>query len=236
MKRNPCSTIFEILFPTILLLLCFIIRQAFRLRKHYFDKEEKDWDTYYKNTSALYDSNYHSPPLREFGSDPDLGLSIIPALNICSPFNDKHNPRPIIASIGLPESLKEKIIREAGDYASFVEFKEYSKIEEMEDSIKDKIYGNGDNKLICFGIYFKQNGHKYDYSLHYFDTMFSQGVQDIPNIMGGVFDQFSSGPDLVSYRKYINSGYAYIMKLNEYILQQETDQRAKLDFGVLALS
>ena len=157
-------------------------------------------------------------------------------MNICSPFNDKHNPRPIIASIGLPESLKEKIIREAGDYASFVEFKEYSKIEEMEDSIKDTIYGNGDNKLICFGIYFKQNGHKYDYSLHYFDTMFSQGVQDIPNIMGGVFDQFSSGPDLVSYRKYINSGYAYIMKLiNEYLLQQETDQRAKLDFGVLAL-
>ena len=48
MKRNPCSTIFEILFPIILLLLCFAIRRTFRLRKHYFDKEEKDIPTYYK--------------------------------------------------------------------------------------------------------------------------------------------------------------------------------------------
>ena len=63
MKRNPCSTVFEILFPIILLLLCFIIRQAFRLRKHYFDKEEKDMDTYYKNTSAYYGSDYSSPGL-----------------------------------------------------------------------------------------------------------------------------------------------------------------------------
>ena len=82
-----------------------------------------------------------------------------------------------------------------------IKFKDFSSIEDMENVIKDKSYGNEDNELICFGIYFKQDGHKYDYSLHYFDAMFSQGVQDVPNIGGGVFDQFASGPDLDSYRK-----------------------------------
>ena len=237
MKRNPCSTIFEIFFPIILLLLCFAIRQAFRLRKHYFEKEDQNKDVYYTNTSAYYGSSYHSPPLNQFGTDSDYELSIIPALNICSPFNDKHEKRPVIASIGLPQSLQQRIINEAGDYANFVHFKEYSSIEEMENVIKDNAYGNDDKEFICFGVYYNKDGHKYKYSLHYFDSMFNQGVQDIPNIMGGVFDQFSSGPDLVSYRKYQKSGYAYILKLiNEHILQTETGQTgAKLNFGMLAL-
>ena len=242
MKRNPCSTVFEILFPIILLLLCFIIRQAFRLSKHYFDKEEKDMDTYYKNTSAYYGSDYTSPGLNQFGEDSTLGLSIIPALNICSIFNDKHEARPVIASIGLPQAIKNKIINHAGAYASFVKFKEYPSIEAMEEVIQDNAYGNGDKEFICFGVYFKQEGHKYDYSLHYFDSMFNQGVQDVPNIMGGVFDQFASGPDLVAYRKYQKSGYTYILQLiNEYILQKENGENpennpaSKLDFGMLAL-
>ena len=237
MKRNPCSTIFEILFPIILLLLCFAIRRTFRLRKHYFDKEEKDIPTYYKNTSVLYSQDYSSPGLNEFGSEPELEFSIIPALNICSPFNDKHEVRPLIASIGFPEVLQNRILNEAGPYRDYVRFKEFDSIDQMNDRIKDKSYGKGDNELICFGIYFEQKGHKYDYSLHYFDSTFTQGVQDLPNIANGVFDQFSSGPDLTSYRKYQKSGYTYIMKLiNEYILQQETlEPNAKIDFGMVAL-
>ena len=237
MKRNPCSTIFEIFFPIILLLLCYIIRLAFQLRKHYFDEMEIDRPNFYKNTSCLYDSDYTSPGLNEYGSDENLGLTIIPALNVCSIFNDKHEVRPIIATIGFPESLKTKIKSEAGAYRDVIKFKDYSSIDEMEDAIKDKSYGNDGNELICFGIYFKEDGHKYDYSLHYFDSQFSQGVQDVPYIGGGVFDQFASGPDLDSYRKYQKSGYTYILKLiNEYILQKETnDNTATIDFGMVAL-
>ena len=105
----------------------------------------------------------------------------------------------------------------------------------MEERIKDKAYGKN-NDLICFGIRFKQEGHKYDYSLHYFESLFSQGVQDIPNMRNGVFDKFSTGPDLAGYRKYQNSGYIYIMKLiNEYILTQETGSPAEIDMAMIAL-
>ena len=48
MKRNPCSTAFEILFPIALILLCYIIRQAFQLEKFYFKGEETDITTYIK--------------------------------------------------------------------------------------------------------------------------------------------------------------------------------------------
>ena len=166
MKRNCCSTIFEILFPIALILLCYIIRQAFQLKKYYFKDEEKDIPTYIKNTSSIYSQSYVSPFLQ--GVDSDLELSIIPALKICSPMNDKFQARPIIASIGLPESIKQKIIDQAGDYKDYIKFVEYESIEKMEEIIKDKTYGKGGNEEICFGIRFKQDGHKYDYSLHYF--------------------------------------------------------------------
>jgi ATP-binding cassette subfamily A (ABC1) protein 3 len=241
MKRNACSTIFEILFPIALILLCYVIRLAFQLKKYYFKDEETDIPTYIKNTSSIYQQDYSSPsPLGTIGTDTNLGFSIIPALKICTAMNDKFEARPIIASIGLPLTLKNKIMREAGDYSSLIRFEEFSSIEQMEDRIKDKTYGKN-NDLICFGIRYKKDGHKYDYSLHYFDSMFSQGVQDIPNMRNGVFDKFSTGPDLEAYRKYQDSGYIYIMKLiNEYILAQETDtlgktNEAKIDMAMIAL-
>ena len=245
MKRNCCSTIFEILFPIALILLCYVIRQAFQLKKYYFKDEEKDIPTYIKNTSSIYSQSYISPLLQ--GMYSYLELSIIPALKICSPMNDKFQARPIIASIGLPESIKQKIIDQAGDYKDFIKFVEYESIEKMEEIIKDKTYGKGGNEEICFGIRFKQDGHKYDYSLHYFESMFSQGVQDIPNMRNGIFDKFSTGPDLASYRKYQKSGYIYILKLiNEYILNEETRNsgedeehrstpKAQIDMAMIAL-
>ena len=235
MKRNICSTIFEVIFPVALVLLCFVIRQAFQIKKTYFEEEEKNIQEYISSKSSLYKDGYISPD--DIIKDTELDLSIIPALKICSPSNDKHKPRPIIASIGLPQILKDRIINEAGDYRNYIEFKEYESIEKMNDYVKDKSYGqDDDNKLICFGISFKQNGHKYDYSLHYFDTTFSEGVQDIPNIKNGVYNQFSTGPDIDNFEKYQKSGYAYIMKIiNEYILQQETENDAKIDFGFIAL-
>ena len=235
MKRNVCSTIFEILFPIALILLCYIIRQAFQLEKFYFKDEEKTLTNYIQNTSSLYDQNYEPQLLPT--EDSTLGLSIIPALKICSPLNEKFEPRPIIASIGLPNELKNKIEDESGIYKDYIKFKEYESIEEMEDYVKDKKYGKDDNEQICFGIRFEKVGHKYDYSLHYFDSLFNQGVQDIPYISAGIFNPFSTGPDLISYRKYQKSGYTYILKIiNEYILKQETeDSNAKIDFAMVAL-
>ena len=250
MKRNACSTVFEILFPIALILLCYVIHLAFQLKKYYFKEEETDIPTYIKNTSSIYEQGYSSPDFGTIGSDDTLGFSIIPALKICSILNDKHEARPIIASIGLPPELKTKITNEAGGY--HVEFEEFSSIEKMEERIKDKAYGKN-NDLICFGIRFKKEGHKYDYSLHYFESLFSQGVQDIPNMRNGVFlfsqgvqdipnmrngvfDKFSTGPDLAGYRKYQNSGYIYIMKLiNEYILAEETGSPAEIDMAMIAL-
>ena len=235
MKRNACSTVFEILFPIALILLCYVIHLAFQLKKYYFKEEETDIPTYIKNTSSIYKHDYTSPSLGNVGSDDTLGFSIIPALKICSILNDKHEARPIIASIGLPDSIKNKITSGVEDYN--VRFEEFSSIEKMEERIKDKAYGKN-NDLICFGIRFKQEGHKYDYSLHYFESLFSQGVQDIPNMRNGVFDKFSTGPDLAGYRKYQDSGYIYIMKLiNEYILTKETEAAtdAKIDMAMIAL-
>ena len=240
MKRNACSTVFEILFPIALILLCYVIHLAFQLKKYYFKEEETDIPTYIKNTSSIYKQGYSSPNFGTIGEDTDLGFSIIPALKICSILNDKHEARPIIASIGLPPELKTKITNEAEAGGYHVEFEEFSSIEKMEERIKDKAYGKN-NDLICFGIRFKEEGHKYDYSLHYFESLFSQGVQDIPNMRNGVFDKFSTGPDLAGYRKYQNSGYIYIMKLiNEYILAEETDtygktNEAKIDMAMIAL-
>ena len=151
-------------------MVCYLIRLSFKLEKYYFYKEEIDEPTFLKKTSSLYDSDYMSPGLNQYGYDEDLGLSIIPALKICSIFNDKLEPRPIIATIGFPESLKTKIKNEAGAYRDMIKFKDYSSIDEMEDAIKDKSYGNYGNELICFGIYFRQYGHKNEYSLHYFDS------------------------------------------------------------------
>ena len=180
MRRNICSTIFEIFFPIALILLCYVIRQAFEIKKYYFKDEEKNIPTYIRNTSSLYQSDYTAPIPPGNDVDPDLGFTIIPALKICSSLNDKKEARPIIASIGIPVEIKDRIKSEAGDYKNFIEFKDYESIEKMEEYVKDKTYGKEGNKLICFGISFKQKGHKYDYSLHYFDSLFDQGVKDVP--------------------------------------------------------
>ena len=48
LKRNIISTLFEILFPIILILLAYAIRKAFVLDKHEFNKEEESLEKYIK--------------------------------------------------------------------------------------------------------------------------------------------------------------------------------------------
>ena len=235
LKRNIISTLFEILFPIALILLCYGIRQAFTLETYEFEKEEGTMEKYIQNKSAVYLTD--GQPIDLFEPRIWEGLSIVPSLKICSPLNSKYEPRPIIATIGIPEEIKQRIINDAGMYSALFYFKDFDDVDKLNNYIKDKKYGKEGNSLICFGMSFKKEGQKYDYSLHYFDSIFQQGVKDIPDVMNGLFDQFKSGPDLDSYKLYQKSGYIYIMKIiNEYILQLETnDQNAKINFGLVSM-
>ena len=54
LRRNIISTLFEILFPIALILLCYGIRQAFTLKTYEFEKEEGTMEKYIQNKSAVY--------------------------------------------------------------------------------------------------------------------------------------------------------------------------------------
>ena len=235
MRRNIISTLFKILFPIALILLCYGIRQAFTLKTYEFEKEEGTMEKYIQNKSAVYLTD--GQPIDLFESKLWEGLSIVPSLKICSPLNSKYEPRPIIATIGIPNEIKQRIINDAGIYSSMIYFQDFDDVNQLNNYIKDKKYGKEGYPLICFGMSFKKEGQKYDYSLHYFDSIFQQGVKDVPDVMSGLFDQFKSGPDLDSYKLYQKSGYIYIMKvINEYILQLETnDPNAKINFGMVSM-
>ena len=107
LRRNIISTIFEILFPIVLLLLCYAIRKAFTL-----DEEEKDLPTYIQNKSVIYRDGMSENIMDLVNlpkEDSVTGLSIIPVLKICSLMNSNHKPRPIIASIGVPNKIQRII-------------------------------------------------------------------------------------------------------------------------------
>ena len=168
LKRNIISTIFEILFPIVLILLCYAIRQAFTLKTFLFKEEEKDLVTYIQNKSVTYREDLHGMNILHFDQpEKDAnGLSIIPVLKICSMMNSKYKPRPIIATIGVPSQIKSKIEAVITDFNNFpagtpqeVEvlklttyLKEFETVDKLEEYIKDKKYGQEGYPEICFGI------------------------------------------------------------------------------------
>ena len=242
LKRNIVSTLFEILFPIILILLAYAIRKAFILETYEFDKEEKSLDEYIKNKSAVYFNRDSLPSL----SNPSEyeGLSILPALEICNKTHE--TPRTIIATIQIPDEIKTRIIDDVAHYQDFSNFKlsiglsnfkSFDSIDDLNDYITSNKYGEEGYPLICFGMRLEQNGHKYSYSLHYFDSVLSEGIHDIPHAKNGLFDRFQTGPDLESYEMYQKSGYTYIMKIiNEYILRKELNNpNAEINFAMIPM-
>ena len=249
LKRNIISTLFEILFPIVLMILSYAIRKAFTLETFEFTSQEQSIENYIQNKSVVnYDLttiassvDYTNPLIPTWE-----GLSIIPALQICLGIHSKYQPRPIIATIGIPDQIKTKILQDAFPYRQYFElfklsfsednFKEFKDVDELNDYITKPEYGQDNYPLICFGMRLKQEGHHYDYSLHYFDSSLGEGVKDIDSVKNGLFDRFQSGPDLSSYKLYQSSGYTYIMKLiSEYILQQEVGSSAKIDFAMIPM-
>ena len=244
LKRNIISTLFEILFPIVLILLAYAIRKAFKLETFEFDIQEKSIENYIQNKSV---TNFDSSSLSDIDpQNPSVwnGLSILPALRICTILNGKHQARPLIGTIGIPSEIKNKIIDDAGNdpllniihfSINSQNFKDFNSIDELNDYVKSPKYGKENNDLICFGMRIEKNGHKYEYSLHYFDSVLADGVRDIDNCKNGMFDRFQSGPDLESYKLYQSSGYTYIMKLiNQYILKEEKGEN-KIDFAMIPM-
>jgi len=75
------------------------------------------------------------------------GLSVIPSLTICSPYNDQYQKRKLIASIGIPEEAKDQIINNSLEFKNIINFeltnerfKEFDSIEETDNYIKDPFY------------------------------------------------------------------------------------------------
>jgi len=81
LRRNVISTIFEILFPILLIIICYAIRQAFTLKTFLFVDEEKDIVNYIQNKSVIYKDDSNVMDLMHI-MEPETndGLSIIPAL------------------------------------------------------------------------------------------------------------------------------------------------------------
>ena len=229
----------EIFFPIGLMIILLILRKAFEIDKYDFDVEEQNTENFIRQKS-MANVDLDNPNITTLDNRTFLwnGLTILPALYICSEYNRQRTPRPMIASIGIPIEIKQKIIYDSIIYQSLFNisvtndnFMDFSSVDEMEDYVKDSQYGTEGKPLICFGMRLEEKDNSYNYSLHYFDSIFDEGIQDLDDIIEGPFDLFQSGPDMESYEKYQYSGYTYIMKcINEYILKNVLMKRFEDSF------
>ena len=237
MKRNILLTLFEIFFPIIMFLLIIGLRKSFKIESYKFEKRENNTENYFKQQS-IYSVSQNK--LIEFWAEFQIS-SFIPPMYICSKNNSQQQERPLIASIGIPQEIKNKMIEDNNFFSELNfslnnnSFKEFTSIKEMENYIKSPDYLKNKKGLICFGLKFSYNEdiQKYNYSLHFFDQRFdNDGIQDIPNNVEGMFDEFQTRPDLDSYTLYKFGTYSYMLKIiNEYILNKELGvENAKLNF------
>ena len=214
------------IIPYLLILLCFALRQAIKLKTFEFEKEEETIEYYIQNKSVIYRTDDNIIAL--FQNNQHKGLSIVPVLKICSPLNSKYEPQPIIATIGIDSTIKNRIKNDAREiFKIMFYFKDFDNIDQLNDYVKDKKYGKTGYDLVCFGMSFKEvAAHKYEYSLHYFDSVFQEGIRDIPDARKGLFAQFRSGLDLDSYvipKKWI---YLY-NEINKWICVKKRNRRRK---------
>ena len=246
MKRNFISTLFEIFFPSIIIVVILILRKAFSVDTHDFS-EEGSIESFIKDKSmtSINYNLYSNLEDQEWN-----GLSLLSPFQICSSSNEQFEERKIIASLGIPGDIKQQMINDAelfktkgiNDFTLTMEsFQEFSSVEELNEYIKDPSYLSKKDKLICFGVKFsydEENKH-YNYSLHFFDypKQGNEGIQDIANNAQGMFDPFQTGPDLNSFMRYKNGAYSYMMKIiNQYILRKETGKSdAELNYGIAAM-
>ena len=245
MKRSIISTLCEIFFPIILMVLIYLLKTVFEINSFDFQSEEGSVENFIKTRSVynLDTSSYVGMGANGTNAIPKTyGMSILPFLSIC--YRNK-KIRKIIATIGVPEEIKEKLINESLYFSSKdfnltnESFKDFDSEEKMNEYIKNINYGDSDDyPSLCFGISFSHDEEKseYNYSLHYFENAQDDArYSDVPKSTY-LIDPFQSGPDLTSYQKYQTSGYTYIMKLiTEYIYSQAIGDDIKINFGIIPM-
>ena len=251
MKRNIISTLCEIFFPIILMLLLYALKTIFDINNYEFDLQKGSVQNYTKarsvfnldilsNQTNTNDISYNIKTIPEFN-----GMFILPPLKICSKYNDNKKERNKIATVGVPDEIKQRLINDSRYFQKILafnltkeSFKDFESEEEMNNYIKSVYYGeNEENPLICFGISFSQDKfeHKYNYSLHYFENSQLDGAADEPK-SSYLIDPFQSGPNLNAYSKYQTNGYSYIMKIiTDYIYSQEINNYTKINFGIVPM-
>ena len=231
MKRNFCTFIAEVFFPIILMVLIYGIRQAFKIKYHYFTDEEKN-DSNFILTRGVKFSDLSNTMISS-------ALYTSPFLNLCYE-NAKGETRSLIAVINVPTKIQNRITTLASttDPLFTFSFKSFESVEKMRDYVKDGNYGTADYPLICFGISFSKNNKNYEYGLHYFDSIMEDGIQDIPDGRGEPNDQFQEGPDMDSYDLYLTNGLNFIQKIiGEYIIDDINGQNsfvANIEIGMVA--
>ena len=247
MKRNVASSICELFFPVILMAAFLGIRIALGYDTYKFYDEEISVRDYMFNrsTSNIHYSEYVAK-FKDNNFVPDVtdwkGLHIFSPLNICTINNDKEWPRPQIAAVNVPDSIKLQIVKDVQVFQhnfTINNFQNFSNYSEFEEYMTKKTYGT-DSEEICFGIVcnFTQSDGKYifNYSMHYFDNKIMDGAEDLPASLY-ILDQFQVGPDMESYEKYQKNGYTYIMKvIADYIIQNITNKEVNsIDFGMVPM-
>ena len=97
LKRNKLTTSCEIFFPILLMIIMLAIRKAFTIDEFEYDEEEKTIENFIKQKSVanvdITNEDITTLDNRTFSWN---GLSILPALNICSAYNRLNTPRPLI--------------------------------------------------------------------------------------------------------------------------------------------
>ena len=244
MKRNFISTLFEIFFPSVIIVVILILRLVFSIDTHDFS-EEGGIEAFIKDKS-MTSINYNGYNLASLEWN---GLTLLNPFQICSKMNEQFEERTKIASIGIPSEIKQQMIDDARYFRDsglsdfnldLNSFQEFESVQQLNDYIEDPGYLAKKDSFICFGLKFSYNEQTqlYNYSLHFFDypKEGKEGIQDIANNAQGMFDPFQSGPDLKGYMKYKNGAYSYMMKVvNQYILRQETNNNAELNYGISAM-
>ena len=267
MKRNILSTLIEIFFPIIVVLLFYALKRIYDIENKEFSIQEGSIQNFTKMRSVYNLDRFDLLNISSYISNTSnismmpqsiqdianitptiYGMSINPVLTICSSisfFDEDKKIRSIIATIGVPDEIKLKLINESLYFSKIINFslnyqsfKDFKNEEEMDKYIKSKDYGESKDKpLICFGISFSQDktNHKYNYSLHYFENKNYDGAMDVPNSLY-LKDSFRTSPDLDSYTLYQYNGYSYIMKIiADYIYAQEINKETKINFGILPM-
>ena len=248
LRRNVISTLAEILFPMILMVIIVGVRKGFKVETFTFKNVEGDIDNYIKTRSVasvtmnelskLYLYNPELPPQDNIVEPPlDFGSEFFEELNVTLPTWKGFTVKPILSFIcpmrpkialvgrNFPDDLKQRIYAYFNATDPMFHFNDthFETLEEMNEYVADDGYGTKTD-YICFGIFFDEyEPGKYNYTLSYFDSWFDDGVKDYPQGLTAPYDPFQKGPHMEDFSKFTYNGYMYLMTImSEYVIMKKT--------------